>query len=128
MDPRAEGKVYPDVSFEVSNERVRAFRGVFGEAEGVPPTFPTVAEFAVFPQILEDPELGLDFGRVLHGGQEYVYVRPLRVGETLAVRARIASIRRKGGNGFLTVEMEFRDGVGDVVATARSTMIERGEV
>jgi acyl dehydratase len=126
MNPAAEGTVYPDVPFMIDPARVAAFREVFGVTSGVPPTFVTAAEFAVFPQVIGDPNLGLDFTRVLHGSQEYVYERALREGETLSVRARIDSIRQKGDTGFLTVVMELRDGDGELVCTARSQMVERG--
>ena len=88
--------MYPDVAFTIEPARVAAFREVFGQTEGVPPTFVTAAEFTVFPQVMGDPNLGLDFTRVVHGSQEYVYERPLREGETLAIRARIDAIRSKG--------------------------------
>lgn len=125
MNPGAEGTVYPDIPFTVDRARVAAFRSVFGIADGVPPTFVTAAEFTVFPHVIGDPNLGLDFTRVLHGSQEYVYERPLREGETLSVRARIDSIRQKGETGFLTVVMELRDDEGVLVCTARSQMVER---
>jgi acyl dehydratase len=125
MNPAAEGTMYPDVPFVVDPERVAAFREVFGLGSGVPPTFVTAAEFTVFPQVIGDPNLALDFTRVVHGSQEYVYERPLREGETLAVRARIESIRQKGATGFLTVVMELRDAEGQLVCTARSQMVER---
>jgi len=125
MNPAAEGTVYPDVPFVVDPARVAAFRKVFGVSDGVPPTFVTAAEFTVFPHVIGDPALGLDFSRVLHGSQEYVYERPLREGETLTVRARIDSIRHKGDTGFLTVVMEVRDDEDRLVCTARSQMVER---
>jgi len=125
MNPDAAGTVYPDVPFTVDPDRVAAFRAVVGERDGVPPTFITAAEFTVFPHVIADPGLGLDFTRVLHGSQEYVYERPLREGETLSVRARIDSIRQKGDTGFLTVVMELRDDAGELVCTARSQMVER---
>jgi acyl dehydratase len=125
MNPAAEGTVYPDEPFTVEPARVAAFREVFGATDGVPPTFLTAAEFAVFPRVIADPNLGLDFTRVLHGSQEYVYERPLREGETLSVRARIDSIRHKGDTGFLAVVMEFRDDEDRLVCTARSQMVER---
>ncbi len=125
MNVGAEGTVYPDVTFVVDPERVAAFRRVFGLREGVPPTFVTAAEFAAFPQVLHDPNLGLDFSRVVHGSQEYAFERPLREGETLTVRARIASVKTKGATGFLTVEMELLDDGGTLVCTARSQMVER---
>jgi hypothetical protein len=125
MNPAAEGKSYTETTFIVDPERVAAFRTIFEEPEGVPATFATAAESAVIPQIVADPELGLDFSRVLHGNQEYEFRRPLREGETLQVRCRIGSIRVLGGNAFLVIVTELVEPGGDVVCTARSTMIER---
>ena len=125
MNAAVVGKKYPEATFTVDPDRVEAFRTVFDAAEGIPPTFVTAAEFEVIPRIVEDPELDLDFTRVLHGNQEYAYRRPLRPGETLIVRPRIESIRELGGNGFLVIATELVDDAGEVVCTARATMIER---
>jgi hypothetical protein len=125
MNPAAAGKTYPATTFTVDPQRVAAFRKIFEEAEGVPATFVTVAEFAVMPQIVADPELALDFSRVLHGSQEYEFRRPLEEGETLQVRCRLASIRALGGNARLVLVTELAEPGGDIVCTARSTLIER---
>lgn len=126
MNAALEGKAYPDTTFTVDEERVDLFRAAVGEpGEIVPPTFATAAEFAVFPLIVGDPELGLDFARVVHAEQEYVWRRPFRMGEALTVRSRIASIRQKAGNGFLTIQTELLDRDGELVVLARATMIER---
>ena len=126
MNPAAEGKTYAPVSFRVSQGRVDAFRSLFETSDRIPPTLLTAAEFSVLPEIVGDADLDLDFRRVVHASQEYEYRRPLRLEENLTVAARIASIRHKGGNGFLTIEMEFFGADGDLAAIARSTMIERG--
>jgi acyl dehydratase len=126
MNRSVSGKVYPETSFTVDPERVEAFRGVFDEPSGVPVTFATAAEFSVIPMIVKDPELGLDFSRVLHGNQEYEFLRPLEEGETLAVRTRIDAIRELAGNRFLTIVTDLVGSDGEVACTARSTMIERG--
>jgi hypothetical protein len=125
MDPAAEGTRYPAVRFEVAPARVEAFRKVFDQTQGVPPTFVTAAEFAVFPMVIGNPTLALDFDRVVHGDQSYSYRRPIVPGETLSVRARIESIRQKAGTGFLTIVMEMVGADGQVAVVARSTMIER---
>ena len=125
MDVAAAGKVYPDVPFTVDPERVRAFRAVFDEPRGVPATFATAAEFSVIPSIVADPDLDLDFSRVLHGNQEYEFHRPLEEGETLVIRSRIASIREMKGNAFLVLVTDLVDPDEQVVCTARSTLIER---
>jgi acyl dehydratase len=127
MNAALEGKVYPDATFTVEPERVNLFRAAIGEERDiVPPTFATAAEFAVMPFIVGDAELGLDFTLVVHAEQEYEWRRPFRMGEALTVRSRIASIRQKAGNGFLTIETEMLDGDGALVLLARATMIERG--
>ena len=126
MNPDAEGTVYPAVEFVVDPERVSAFRDLFRIDHGVPPTYLTAAEFAALPQILDDPSLGLDFTRVVHGSQAYEYRRPPREGETLRIRARIESIRHKGGTGFLTIAMDLVDREDELVCAVRSQMLERG--
>ena len=125
MNVAAAGKVYPEAKFVVDPALVSAFRAVFDEREGVPPTFVTAAEFEVIPTIVDDPELALDFTRVLHGNQEYSFARPLREGETLTIRPRIESIREFGGSGFLVIATDLVDEGGEVVCAARATMIER---
>lgn len=126
MNVQAEGTVYPDVPFVVEPDRVRSFRELFGSPDGVvPPTFATAAEFLIFPMVIADQNLALDFSRVLHGDQEYRYERELVEGETLTVRSHIASIRERAGTGFLTLVCELFDSQDRLVVTCRSMMIER---
>lgn len=127
MNADAEGKEYPETVFTVAPERVDAFRQIFGQATGVPLTFPTAAEFDAFPRVIGDPDLGLDLRRLLHSSQAYVHHRHLVEGETVTVRTRLASIRAKGANTFLTIETLLVGADGEIVCTARSTMIERTE-
>jgi hypothetical protein len=126
VNPEAAGTTYPDVEFVVEPSRVEAFRRVFGQATGVPPTFLTAAEFTVLPRVIDDPALGLDFSRVLHGSQEYELLRPLREGETLVVRARIDSVKVRAGTAFVVIAMDVFDRDDELVARTRSTMLERG--
>ena len=125
MRPEAEGTVYPPVTFIVDPDRVRAFGAVLNQTSGVPPTFFAVAEFTVLPQVFGDPRLGLDPRRVVHTSQSYLYERPLEEAETLEVHAFLESVKHRGGTGFLTVLMELREPGGALVATARSSLIER---
>jgi acyl-coenzyme A thioesterase PaaI-like protein len=127
MNLALEGKSYPESRFVVDDAHVEAFRrAIGGSGEAVPLTFVTAAEFASFPAIVGDPDLAVDFSRVLHADQEYLFARPLRTGETVTVRSRIAQARAKGGQSFLTIETELLDDAGAVVVTARATMLERG--
>ena len=118
--------MYPPVAFVVDPARVAAFAGLFGQAGGVPPTFAAVVEFTVIPQVVDDPEVGLHFARVVHGSQEYEHHRPMRVGETLSATVEIESVKLRGANGFLTLVTRISDEDGAPVCTARSSMVERG--
>ncbi|HXF72869.1 MAG TPA: MaoC family dehydratase N-terminal domain-containing protein [Actinomycetota bacterium] len=121
------GKRYPEVRFEVDAERARAFAAAVGAWEGfVPPTFATAPEVAGLAQVIDDPELGLDLSRVVHGEQSYEWRRPLRVGDILRCRPRIEAVRSKGGTGFLTVTSEIVDARGQLVVVARCTLVELG--
>ncbi len=128
MNSAIEGKVYPESTFSVDAQHVQGFAAIVGQSlPGVPPTFLTVAEFGVFGPIMDDPELALDFPRVVHTDQEYVWHRPVVVGETLTVGSRIASIRERGGHGFLTIEVSLTAEDGEPVATTFATLLERAE-
>src|SRR4051794_22565474 len=61
------GKIYGPVPFSVSPDRVRRFAEVVGaQGSGVPPTFATAPEIEAMSAVLRDPELELDFSRVVH--------------------------------------------------------------
>ncbi|MGH2777552.1 MAG: FAS1-like dehydratase domain-containing protein [Actinomycetota bacterium] len=95
-----------------------------------PPTFSTTQIFAVTRDQREQ-RLGadLDYGRVLHGEQEFVYKRLPVAGETLKGRMRIAKDstkegKRGGSMRFVTYESVFTDEAGDEVLSAYYTLIE----
>ena len=83
-----------------------------------------------------DPRDGLprDFGRLLHGEQEFVFHgEPPRVGVVLTATKHIADVYEKeGGRGgtmrFTVIVTEFRDEVGALVAEARTTTIDTSRV
>ncbi len=77
-------------------------------------------------QVVVDPELGLDYTRVVHGEQEYEWRRPIVVGDELRATPRIADIYSRGPNEFLVIEAAILDADGDLVCVARSTLLSRG--
>jgi acyl dehydratase len=95
-----------------------------------PPTFTTTQIFQVGREERER-RLGanLDYERVLHGEQEFIYQRLPLVGETLKAKMRIAKDfvkegKRGGSMRFVTYETKFNDIEGDEVLTALYTLIE----
>jgi acyl dehydratase len=95
-----------------------------------PPTF-TVTQIFRVPREERERRLGanLDYGRVLHGEQEFTYNRLPIAGETLKARMRIAKDltkegKRGGSMRFVTYESVFKDADDDVVLTGYYTLIE----
>ena len=95
-----------------------------------PPTF-TVRQIFAVPREEREQRLGanLDYGRVLHGEQEFVYNRLPVAGETLTGTMRISKDftkegKRGGSMRFVTYESTFTDAAGDEVLRAYYTLIE----
>jgi N-terminal half of MaoC dehydratase len=95
-----------------------------------PPTF-TVTQIFQVPRDERERRLGanLDYGRVLHGGQEFVYQRLPVAGEVLKGTMRIVEdVAKEGRRGgmmrFVTYESRFTDADGEDVVTAYYTLIE----
>jgi acyl dehydratase len=138
-----KGKEYQEVEFSVERDRVDQFAEAIGDHDPrsldpeaakeagfadqvAPPTFPTVLQIMTSGQAVLDPELGLDYARVVHGEQEYEWHRPIVVGDVLKATPRIADIYARGPNEFLITEAEITDQRGEVVCVARSTLLSRG--
>jgi acyl dehydratase len=68
-------------------------------------------------------------GMVLHGEQEFVYHRPIVVGDVLDHEGKVVDCYQKESKGrtmtFLVVEDTFRDQHGEAVLTARMNLIHR---
>ena len=139
----------PEITFEltVGEEKVKEFAVAVGENNPIfydpeaarelglpgavaPPTFTVTQIFAV-PREERERRLGanLEYSRVLHGEQEFVYERLPVVGETLKGTMRISKDfekegKRGGSMRFVTYETKYTDEAGDDVLTARYTLIE----
>ena len=71
----------------------------------------------------------LDFRRLLHGEQDFEYVKPIRAGDVLTFRSRTKEVFEKQGKRggkmlFIIGETEYRNQRGEVVAYTRNTAIE----
>lgn len=74
-------------------------------------------------------DLGLDPRYTVHGEQEYVFERPVYVGDTLKGETTIIDVVQRDGNSggtmtIVTFETEYVDQENELVATARHTRIE----
>jgi hypothetical protein len=123
------GRQSDEVLVEVERGAIRKFAEAVGDTteaclrgEVAPPTFPTTIRIPI-------PGVTYDLARILHGGQEYRFQRPIRAGDRLRCRARLRDVyQREGRLGamtFLIIELEGRGENGEPVFTGRSTAIVR---
>jgi acyl dehydratase len=143
MNQALKGREYQEVRLTVDRDHVLRFADAIGEGAPVfrdpeaarvdghrnqvaPPTFVTTMQIMVSGQAVADPELGLDYSRVVHGEQEFEWRRPVVVGDVLTAKPRIADIYAKGPHEYLVIEADIRDATGETVVVGRSTLLSRG--
>lgn len=143
LDPSFIGRTYPPTRpYEVGREKIREFAEAIGDINPVytdreaakalghpdviaPPTFPFMITYAAAAQVVNDPELGLDFSRVVHGDQKFAYQRPVRAGDRLAVTVAIDAIKSLAGNDVITLREDVYEESGEHVVTAIMTLVSR---
>lgn len=141
MDMSLEGRTGEPFTMAVELGKIRefaratksrnpAYDGRPGNTPVIPATF---LASAAFWQSAESSALGgvtLNWERILHGEQEFVFHGPPpRAGDVLTGVSRIDRVYEKTGKRggtmtFLEEVVEFRDQGGRLVAEARSTAIE----
>jgi len=64
-----------------------------------PPMFAVVYAAPAVGPALFDPEVGIDFARMVHGEQEFVWGAPVVAGDEVTTHARVTDIAERGGMG-----------------------------
>ena len=132
------GRTYePCEVFEVTAERITEFANAIKtepatiEVAGssvlvAPPTMPIAFTLRAGEALGEDPELGLDWTRVVHGEQRFLYRRPIVAGDRLEISSTIENIRSAAGNDMITLRADVRTVDGEEVAQCWSLLVARG--
>jgi acyl dehydratase len=144
LDPSFVGRSYPPTPpYQVGREKIREFAAAIGandaahhdpEAARVlghpdvvaPATFPVVVTFPASRQLVQDPELGLDYSRVVHGDQRFAYARPVVAGDELVCVNTVEDITSRGGHDFLTTRTDVTTVAGEPVVSVWSKLVVRG--
>src|ERR1700681_1089305 len=122
------GRTYPPVEFRIEADRAAAFARAIGAdpAAGVPPTFAAVYALGVTaPQLFGDAEAAVDFARLLHAEQEFVWDRHPKVGETVVSQGRVASDVSRRGMRFVSFETETSGTGGEPICKSRALFVIR---
>jgi len=113
-----------------TKSRHPAYQGAPGDTPVIPATFLASSVFWTTPASSPFAGMDLNWERILHGEQEYVfYGEPPRAGTELTGTSRVDRVYEKEGKRggtmvFTETVTEFRDSSGRLVAEARGTMIE----
>jgi acyl dehydratase len=145
LDQSFVGRTYPPTPpYLVGREKIREFAAAVGldnplhfdvsaaQAAGyadvvAPPTFAIVLTKPASPMIVDDPQLGMDYSRVLHADQRFAYARPIVAGDELVCVNTIEEITSRSGLDFLTTRTDVTTTAGELVVSAWSKLVMRGE-
>jgi acyl dehydratase len=139
----AVGKRYPPVTYAVGREKVREYAHAVGETNPLhldveaaraagfddvvaPPMFAVVFSAPAIAPGLFDPEVGIDFARMVHGAQEFRWGRPVVAGDEVVTVATVKDVVERAGNGFFVFESTSTAQDGEIVAVGTWTNIVRG--
>jgi acyl dehydratase len=144
LDQSFVGRVYaPTAPYEVGREKIREFADAIGDANPAyrdpdaakalgypdviaPPTFAIIVTSRAAHQVIMDPELGVDYSRVVHGEQRFVHTRPIRAGDALTVVVTVETIRSAAGNDIVSTRGDVSTVDGEPVLSAYGTLVVRG--
>jgi acyl dehydratase len=139
----AIGKSYPPMIYAVGREKVKEYAHATGETNPLyldveaarqagyhdvvaPPMFAAVYQAPSLTPAMFDPEVGIDFSRIVHGAQEFDWGPLVVAGDEITTTATIKDIHERGGMGFYAFEVGSDNQRGERVCTGVWTTIVRG--
>ena len=144
LDAGLVGRSYPPSAvYEVGREKIAEFAAALGDPDPVyldpaaaraaghpdviaPPTFAVVLSLGAGDVVVEDPDVDIDYSRVVHGEQRFTHHRPIRAGDRLVATATIDAVKTIAGNDMLTTRVDLATEDGEPVCTTRSMLVARG--
>jgi acyl dehydratase len=143
VDTAAIGKTYAPVTYAVGREKIREYAAAVGETNPLhhdleaaraaghadlvaPPMFVVVfAGRSVVPAVF-DPEVGINFAMMVHGGQEFEWGPPVVAGDEITTTVSVKDISERGGLGYYVFESVSTNQRGEQVCRGIWTNIVRG--
>ena len=137
------GKTWNGFTYEVGLEKIREYANAVGETGSVhhdreaareagfrdvvaPPMFVVVYSAGAMGPAIFDPDVGMNFARMLHGSQEFVWSEPVCAGDTITTDVEWKDLSEKDDKQFFVFESVSRNQEGQEVARGTWTNIVRG--
>ena len=139
----AVGKIFDPVTYAVGREKVREYARAVGETNPLhldadaaraaghrnvvaPPMFVVVYTSPAIGPAFFDPDVGMDFARMVHGAQEFAWGPLVVAGDEITTEVEVADVSERGGMGFFRFETRSVNQEGARVCTGTWTNIVRG--
>jgi acyl dehydratase len=129
-------------TYAVGREKVREYAHAVGETDEryldpeaaraagfadvvAPPMFAAVYCTPALMPALFDPEVGIDFDRLVHGAQEFTWHAPVVAGDEITTEAELEEASERGGLHFYVFRTTSTNDRGELVSEGRWTNIVR---
>ena len=143
VNTNAVGKTYAPLTYAVGREKIREYAYAVGETNPVhleveaaralgyadvvaPPMFAAVYSAPAVTPALFDPEVGINFALMVHGGQEFKWGPLVVAGDEIETTVTVKDISERSGPGFYVFESVSTNQGGDTVCVGTWTNIVRG--
>ena len=129
-------------TYAVGREKVREYAHATGETDArcldpgaaraagfadvvAPPMFAAVYSGpAIWPAVV-DPEVGIDFAHMVHGGQAFTWHEPVVAGDEITTEASLEEQSERGGLQFYVFRSESKNQRGELVCEGTWTNFVR---
>jgi hypothetical protein len=128
INPDSVGRTFEGADLlTVTQTEINAFAAVIGEEDTsvAPPTFSIRISLSQYESILTQPEIGVDWTRLVHGDQKFQIFRPIVAGDIFKCSATIETLRSVAGNEIISVRSDLHNG-NELVVSSWSTLVVRG--
>ena len=128
INPDSVGRTFNGADvITVTQSEIDSFAAVIGELETsvAPPTFSIRISLSQYESILTQPEIGVDWTRLVHGDQKFEIHRPIVAGDTLTCSATIETLRVAAGHEIISVRSDLHN-ASELVVSSWSTLVVRG--
>ena len=127
INPDSVGRTFKGADLvTVTQSEIDAFSAVIGESDTsvAPPTFSIRITLSQYESILTQPEIGVDWTRLVHGDQKFELYRPVVAGDVFTCSATIETLRTVAGNEIISVRSDLHNG-SELVVSSWSTLVVR---
>jgi len=137
------GKTYAPSTYAVGREKVREYARAVGESDAryldveaawaaghadvvAPPMFVVVYAMPAVAAGMFDPEVGIDFARLVHAGQDFEWGPLVVAGDEISTTVSVKDVSERRGSAVFVFESVSSNERGETVCTGTWSNVVRG--